>query len=89
MSTLWESRYALRTRGLTSSIIRELLKFTQKPEVISFAGGLPAAEYFPVERFQEACQRVLAEQAHLALQYSPTEGYLPLREMIAERLLPL
>jgi 2-aminoadipate transaminase len=86
MSTLWESRYALRTHGLTSSVIRELLKFTQKPEVISFAGGLPAAEYFPVERFQEACQRVLAEQAHVALQYSPTEGYLPLREMIAERL---
>lgn len=85
-STLWESRYALRTRGLTSSIIRELLKFTQRPEVISFAGGLPAAEYFPVERFQEACQRVLAEQARVALQYSPTEGYLPLREMIAERL---
>jgi 2-aminoadipate transaminase len=86
MSTLWESRYALRTRGMTSSIIRELLKFTQKPEVISFAGGLPAAEYFPVERFKEACEYVLSNQAHLALQYSPTEGYMPLREMIAERL---
>jgi 2-aminoadipate transaminase len=86
MSTLWESRYALRTKGMTSSIIRELLKFTQRPEVISFAGGLPAAEYFPVERFQEACQRVLAEQARYALQYSPTEGYLPLRQMIADLL---
>jgi 2-aminoadipate transaminase len=71
---------------MTSSIIRELLKFTQKPEVISFAGGLPAAEYFPVERFKEACEYVLTNQAHLALQYSPTEGYMPLREMIAERL---
>jgi 2-aminoadipate transaminase len=67
-------------------MIRELLKFTQRPEVISFAGGLPAAEYFPVERFQEACRHVLETQSHYALQYGPTEGYAPLREMIAERL---
>ena len=86
MNPLWESRFALRTRGVTSSMIRELLKLTQRPEVISFAGGLPAAEYFPVERFQEACHRVLANQAHLALQYGPTEGYIPLREMLVERL---
>jgi 2-aminoadipate transaminase len=86
MNPLWESRFALRARGVTSSMIRELLKFTQRPEVISFAGGLPAAEYFPVERFQEACRCVLANQAHLALQYGPTEGYIPLREMIVERL---
>ena len=74
MSILWESRYALRTKGVTSSLIRELLKLTQRPEVISFAGGLPAAEYFPVERFRDACNRVLAGQSHLALQYGPTEG---------------
>ncbi len=86
MSILWESRFALRTQWVTSSLIRELLKLTQKPEVISFAGGLPAAEYFPVERFQDACQRVLANQAHQALQYSTTEGYPLLREFIAERL---
>jgi 2-aminoadipate transaminase len=86
MSVVWEARYAQRAKGITSSMIRELLKFTQRPEVISFAGGLPAAEYFPVDRFQDACQRVLAESAHQALQYSPTEGYLPLREMIADRL---
>jgi len=86
MNLLWESRFALRARGVTSSTIRELLKFTQRPEVISFAGGLPAAEYFPVERFQEACRSVLANQAPLALQYGPTEGYTPLREMIVERL---
>jgi 2-aminoadipate transaminase len=86
MSILWESRYALRTRGVTSSTIREILKLTQRPEVISFAGGLPAAEYFPVERFQEACQHILAKHSHQALQYSPTEGYPPLREMIASQL---
>ena len=71
---------------MTSSTIRELLKLTQRPEVISFAGGLPAAEYFPVERFQEVCQRVLAENAHLALQYGPTEGYMPLREFVADQV---
>ncbi len=83
---LWSSRYALRTQGITSSLIRELLKLTQRPEVISFAGGLPAAEYFPVQRFQEASQRVLEQNAAKALQYSTTEGYLPLRELLAERL---
>lgn len=86
MSILWESRYALRTQGITSSTIRELLKLTQRPEVISFAGGLPAAEYFPVARFQEACDRVLTQSAHQALQYGTTEGYLPLRELIVERM---
>lgn len=86
MSISWSSRYALRTQGITSSMIRELLKLTQKPEVISFAGGLPAGEHFPVERFQEACQHVLAIQARQALQYGPTEGYVPLRELIASRL---
>jgi 2-aminoadipate transaminase len=83
MSTPWSHRYAQRTKNVTSSTIRELLKLTQRPEVISFGGGLPAPDFFPVERFQEACQRVLAHQAKSALQYSTTEGYQPLREMIA------
>ncbi len=52
MSTAWTSRYALRTKGIKSSAIRELLKITQSPEIISFAGGLPAPEVFPVERFR-------------------------------------
>jgi len=66
-----------------SSVIRELLKFTQQPDIISFAGGLPAPEVFPTEKIQEACNKVLNEQGGLALQYSTTEGHLPLREMIA------
>jgi len=86
MSTAWTSRYAQRTNGLKSSAIRELLKFTQRPEVISFAGGLPAPEVFPAERFQEACQKVLQEKPHLALQYGATEGYEPLREMVARHI---
>jgi 2-aminoadipate transaminase len=66
-----------------SSAIRELLKLTEKPEIISFAGGLPAPEVFPVEEFSAACQRVLRDFGAQALQYSTTEGFLPLREMIA------
>ena len=54
--------------------------------MISFAGGLPAAEVFPIQRFQEACQKVLAKHAASALQYGATEGYEPLREMIARHM---
>src|SRR6516165_7844514 len=83
MSTLWKSRYAQRTLGIKSSAIRELLKVTQRPEIISFAGGLPAPDVFPTDRFREACCRVLETNAKSALQYGATEGYEPLREMIA------
>ena len=86
MSTAWTARYALRTKGITSSRIRELLKVTQRPGMISFAGGLPAPEVFPVERFEEACHKVLTEKASLALQYGATEGYEPLRQMIATNM---
>jgi len=85
METLWEYRYAYRMKSMKSSVIRELLKLTQKPEIISFAGGLPAPKIFPVKEFQEAAYRALENNAEKALQYGTTEGYLPLREMIAER----
>jgi 2-aminoadipate transaminase len=83
MQTPWEYRYAHRTQKMGSSVIRELLKFTEQPDIISFAGGLPAPEVFPVKEFQEACNQVLIDHGAQALQYSTTEGYLPLREMIA------
>ena len=86
MSTGWTSRYALRTKSITSSQIRELLKVTQKPGMISFGGGLPAPDVFPVQRFEEACHKVLTEQAASALQYGETEGYRPLRELIANNM---
>ena len=86
MSTLWKSRYALRTLGIKSSTIRELLKVTQRPEVISFGGGMPAPEVFPLERFAEACQKVLAEHGAESLQYGASEGYQPLRELIARNM---
>lgn len=83
MRTQWDHRYAQRTQRMKSSAIRELLKLTELPDVISFAGGLPAPDVFPVDEIQDACIRVLRNQSALALQYGSTEGYLPLREMIA------
>jgi len=77
---------AQRTNRMKASEIREILKLTQKPEIISFAGGLPAVETFPVEDLITVSTRVLQTQGQKALQYSPTEGYPPLRRMIAERM---
>jgi 2-aminoadipate transaminase len=77
---------AQRTRFLTSSAIREILKITERGEVISFAGGLPSPTTFPVERIREATLKVLADNPQTALQYGPTEGFAPLREWIAARL---
>ena len=86
MAVAWAHRYAQRIKSVKSSVIRELLKVTQRPEVISFAGGLPAPEVFPLARFQEACQRVLQSHSTAALQYGPTEGYGPLRELIVAHM---
>ena len=71
---------------MTSSIIRELLKLTEKPDVISFAGGLPAPEVFPVAEVERATERVLREQGKTVLQYAATEGYLPLRELLVRHM---
>ncbi len=86
MTTPWNHRYAQRMQGMSSSIIRELLKLTQQPDIISFAGGLPAPEIFPIEAFETAVTRILRENGPQALQYSQTEGYLPLREFIAQKM---
>jgi 2-aminoadipate transaminase len=83
MHTPWDHRYAQRTQRMESSVIRELLKLTEKPDIISFGGGLPAPDVFPVEEFKQACDKVLTDFGPQALQYGTTEGYMPLREMIA------
>jgi 2-aminoadipate transaminase len=75
-----------RAQKLTSSAIRDLLKVTERPEVISFAGGIPTPRSFPVDHMRAACDRVLSQDAHAALQYGPTEGYTPLRVWIADAL---
>ncbi len=84
--TLWTERFAQRTQRMTSSVIRELLKLTEKPDVISFAGGLPAPDVFPIAEVEEATRKVLEEQGQTALQYAPTEGYLPLRELLVRHM---
>ncbi len=86
MSAAWNARYASRALRIKSSTIRELLKITQRPEVISFGGGLPSPDVFPVQRFEEACRTVLETHGAQALQYGATEGYEPLREMIAKNM---
>jgi 2-aminoadipate transaminase len=82
METIWKYRFAQRTQRMESSAIRELLKLTDQPDIISFAGGLPSPDVFPIEKFRIACDKVLVEQGKQALQYSVSEGYKPLRELI-------
>lgn len=77
--------FADRMGCVHRSFVREILKVTEDPEIISFAGGLPNPRYFPVQEVAQAAQKVLSECGEAALQYSTTEGYLPLREMIVER----
>jgi 2-aminoadipate transaminase len=76
--------FSQRARKLTSSAIREILKITQRPDIISFAGGLPAPQGFPVEEIHAAFDRVLSTSARVGLQYGPSEGYQPLREWVAQ-----
>jgi len=83
MQTPWDHRYAQRMQRMKSSAIRELLKFAEKPEIISFAGGMPAPELFPKEKLLEACRKALLEDSKISLQYGSSEGYEPLREMIS------
>jgi len=83
MQTPWDYRYAQRTQKMKASAIRELLKITEQPNMISFGGGFPAPDVFPVEEFKRACNIVLETKGPDALQYGGTDGYVPLREMIA------
>ena len=84
-ANFWDSRLSQGARSITSSAIRDLLKVTEQPDMISFAGGLPAPECFPTEELTAAAERVMVERPIAALQYGPTEGYGPLRELLAAR----
>ena len=79
-------RFASRMSRMPVSAIREILKVTERPEIISFAGGMPAPELFPVKEIAEAYAKVFDERGQAALQYSTTEGWRPLREWIARRM---
>jgi 2-aminoadipate transaminase len=78
--------FSERAAQMQSSFIREILKITQRPEIISFAGGLPSSATFPVEEMKAAFDKVLTDSGKVALQYGPTDGFPPLREWIANSL---
>ncbi|TFU16800.1 2-aminoadipate transaminase [Thermus tengchongensis] len=85
MKTLdWNTLFGKGAGRIQASTIRELLKLTQRPGVISFAGGLPAPELFPKEEAARKAAEILKEKGEVALQYGPTEGYGPLRTWVAE-----
>jgi len=82
----WNTLFGERASRIQASTIRELLKLTQRPGVISFAGGLPAPELFPKDLAAEKAAAILRDKGEVALQYGPTEGYFPLRTWVAEWL---
>ncbi len=84
MSTPWT--LARRAARMNPSIIREILKVTEKPGILSMAGGLPSADTFPVEEIKRACEKVLTDNPREALQYAASEGFAPLREWAAARV---
>ena len=78
--------FSERAKGMQASFIREILKVTQQPEITSFAGGLPSPATFPVDIMKAAFDKVLSTNGKVALQYGPTDGYMPLRQWIADSL---
>ena len=83
-STPWQ--LARRAERMNPSVIREILKITERPGIISLAGGLPSPDTFPIEAMREASARVLADAPREALQYAASEGFAPLREWVAEHM---
>jgi 2-aminoadipate transaminase len=79
-------KFAQRAATMNPSIIREILKVTEKPGIISFAGGLPSPKTFPISAFAEACATVLKNDGQAALQYAASEGFPALREWVAASL---
>ena len=84
MTTQW--KLAQRAEKMNPSIIREILKVTEKPGIISFAGGLPSPKTFPIDAFADACAKVLQNDGQAALQYAASEGFPALREFVAHEL---
>ncbi len=83
----WEKYYSERANALKASEIRELLKMTQKPEIISFGGGLPSPDSYAIDQVKECINYVIETKAKKALQYGTTEGYIRLREFLADYMI--
>jgi len=79
-------KLAARAEKMNPSVLREILKVTERPGIISLAGGLPSPKAFPINAFAEACAEVLHKDGQAALQYGASEGYGPLREAVAAML---
>ncbi len=77
MTNPWEEKFSKRTAWMKSSFIRELLKVTNQPDVISFGGGFPAGELFPVERVKEACEKILTENPQKHSSTAPPKAMTP------------
>ena len=77
-------KLAARAEKMNPSVLREILKVTERPGIISLAGGLPSPKTFPVQAFADACAEVLHKDGNAALQYAASEGYAPLREAVAQ-----
>lgn len=86
MAIDWKSNFAQRNTNMGRSMVREMLKLSTKPGVISLAGGLPAPELFPLDKIKTCSAKVLETQGSIALQYGQTEGYLPLRQFICDQM---
>jgi 2-aminoadipate transaminase len=86
VTTNWDEHFAERAKLMAGSIIRDLLKLALQPDIISFAGGMPASELFLIREFEEACQYVLTHDGVRALQYGTTEGYPPLKQYLVEKM---
>jgi len=79
-------KLAARAEKMNPSVLREILKVTERPGIISLAGGLPSPKTFPIKEFAQACAEVLDKDGDAALQYAASEGYAPLREAVAQML---
>ncbi len=86
MSIKWENFFAQRTRNITGSQIRQFFALTERPEVISFAGGFPGNDYFPRHDIANSLAHLVREDGRQALQYSPTEGSFDLRKVLSEKM---
>ncbi|NLZ93629.1 MAG: PLP-dependent aminotransferase family protein [Firmicutes bacterium] len=82
----FEQLYADRARCMKTSAVREFFKLTEQPDVMSFAGGFPSADFFPMDKVNEVLSALIAEEGRFALQYGATEGYGKLRGYIAEKM---
>ncbi|EEG76484.1 aminotransferase class I/II-fold pyridoxal phosphate-dependent enzyme [Dethiobacter alkaliphilus] len=83
---VFDHLYADRAKLMKTSEIREFFKLTEQPDVMSFAGGFPSAEFFPMDKVNEVMQDLIREEGKCALQYGPTEGNQELREYLAQKM---